>query len=75
MEGYTYYFTYDWRKTPQLIAEELNGFVETAKNEAIAKNEGKPVIGRRQINKLLNPYILKKQEFFYNFILFSSASF
>ena len=32
----TYFFTYDWRKTPQQIAEELNGFVETAK-----RNSGK----------------------------------
>ena len=27
----TYFFTYDWRKTPEQIAGELNGFVETAK--------------------------------------------
>ncbi len=32
----TYFFTYDWRKTPEQIADELNGFVETAK-----KNSGK----------------------------------
>ncbi len=32
----TYFFTYDWRKTPEQIAGELNGFVETAK-----KNSGK----------------------------------
>lgn len=32
----TYFFTYDWRKTPEEIAGELNGFVETAK-----KNSGK----------------------------------
>ena len=30
----TYYFTYDWRKTPQEIASELNGFVETAKENS-----------------------------------------
>lgn len=30
----TYFFTYDWRKTPQQVAEELNGFVETAKNDS-----------------------------------------
>ena len=30
----TYFFTYDWRKTPQQIAEELNGFVETAKERS-----------------------------------------
>ena len=28
--------------------------------QARVKNEGKPVIGRRQINKLLKPYMLKK---------------
>ena len=27
----TYFFTYDWRKSPEQIAGELNGFVETAK--------------------------------------------
>ena len=30
----TYYFTYDWRKTPKQIADELNGFVETAKRDS-----------------------------------------
>ena len=30
----TYYFTYDWRKTPEQIATELNGFVETAKSDS-----------------------------------------
>ncbi len=30
----TYFFTYDWRKTPEQIAEELNGFVETAKENS-----------------------------------------
>ncbi len=32
----TYYFTYDWRKTPEQIADELHGFVETAR-----RNSGK----------------------------------
>ncbi len=27
----TYFFTYDWRKTPEKLAEELSSFVETAK--------------------------------------------
>ncbi len=27
----TYFFTYDWRKTPEQIADELHGFVETAR--------------------------------------------
>lgn len=30
----TYYFTYDWRKTPEQIATELNGFVATAKSDS-----------------------------------------
>ncbi len=30
----TYFFTYDWRKTPEQIAGELNGFVETAKEKS-----------------------------------------
>ncbi len=30
----TYFFTYDWRKTPQQIASELNRFVETAKKDS-----------------------------------------
>lgn len=30
----TYFFTYDWRKTPEQIAGELNGFVETAKENS-----------------------------------------
>ncbi len=30
----TYFFTYDWRKTPEQIADELNGFVETAKSDS-----------------------------------------
>lgn len=30
----TYFFTYDWRKTPQQIAGELNSFVETAKADS-----------------------------------------
>lgn len=32
----TYFFTYDWRKTPEQIADELHGFVETAR-----RNSGK----------------------------------
>lgn len=30
----TYFFTYDWRKTPEQIASELNGFVETAMSDS-----------------------------------------
>ena len=32
----TYFFTYDWRKTPEQIADELHDFVETAR-----RNSGK----------------------------------
>ncbi len=30
----TYYFSYDWRKTPAALAEELKGFVDTAKKDS-----------------------------------------
>ena len=30
----TYFFTYDWRKTPEQIAEELHGYVQTARRES-----------------------------------------
>ena len=30
----TYFFTYDWRKTPEQIADELHSFVETAKRSS-----------------------------------------
>ncbi len=36
----TYFFTYDWRKTPEELAGELNGFVETAKADS----------GKEQVN-------------------------
>ncbi len=29
----TYFFTYDWRKTPQQLGSELNTLIETAKND------------------------------------------
>jgi hypothetical protein len=38
---------------------DIEAVIKKIKDEAIAKNEGKPVIGRRQINKLLKPYMLK----------------
>ena len=34
--GNTYFFTYDWRKTPEQIADELHGYVQTAR-----RNSGK----------------------------------
>ena len=30
----TYFFTYDWRKTPATLAEELKGFIDTAKSDS-----------------------------------------
>lgn len=30
----TYFFTYDWRKTPEELADELKGFVDTAKSDS-----------------------------------------
>lgn len=39
---------------------DVAAVIKKIKDEAIAKNAGKPVITRRQINKLLKPYIIKK---------------
>ena len=39
---------------------DVEAIIKKIKEEAIAKNAGKPVIGRRQINKLLKPYMLKQ---------------
>lgn len=39
---------------------DVDAVIKKIKNEAIEKNKGKPVIGRRQINKLLKPYMIKK---------------
>lgn len=30
----TYFFTYDWRKSPKQLADELNSYVETAKSDS-----------------------------------------
>ncbi len=30
----TYFFTYDWRKTPEVLADELKGFIDTAKSDS-----------------------------------------
>ena len=38
---------------------DVDAVIRKIKAEGAAKNEGKPVIGRRQINKLLKPYIIK----------------
>lgn len=38
---------------------DVDAIIKKIKDEAIAKNVGKPVIGRREINKLLKPYIIK----------------
>lgn len=39
---------------------DVDKVVRKIKDEALVKNEGKQVMGRRQINKLLKPYMLKK---------------
>lgn len=39
---------------------DIGPIIEKIKREAIEKNKGKPVIGRRQVNKMLKPYMLKK---------------
>lgn len=39
---------------------DVMAVIEKIKREAIEKNKGKPVIGRRQINKMLKPYMLKR---------------
>ena len=38
---------------------DVKAVIKKIKDEAIAKNAGKPVMSRRQINKLLKPYVLK----------------
>lgn len=38
---------------------DVEAIIRKIKAEGMEKNKGKPVIGRRQINKLLRPYILK----------------
>lgn len=39
---------------------DVAAVIAKIKREAIEKNKGKPVIGRRQINKMLKPYMIKK---------------
>jgi len=39
---------------------DVQAVIEKIKREAIEKNKGKPVIGRRQINKMLKPYMIKR---------------
>lgn len=41
---------------------DVKAIIEKIKKEAIEKNKGKPVIGRRQINKLLKPYMIKRNQ-------------
>ena len=53
----------DRAKKPRLTwikVVDVQAVIEKIKREAIEKNKGKPVIGRRQINKMLKPYMLKK---------------
>lgn len=39
---------------------DVDAVIAKIKREAIEKNKDKPVIGRRQINKMLKPYMIKK---------------
>ena len=39
---------------------DVNKVIEKIKREAIEKNKGKPVISRRQVNKMLKPYMVKR---------------
>lgn len=39
---------------------DVAAVIAKIKREAIEKNKGKPVIGRRQINKMLKPYMIRK---------------
>jgi len=41
---------------------DIEAVIKKIKDEARIKNEGKPVISRRQINKLLKPYLLKQRQ-------------
>lgn len=39
---------------------DIGPILEKIKREAIEKNKGKPVIGRREVNKMLKPYLIKR---------------
>lgn len=39
---------------------DVDAIIAKIKKEAIEKNKGKPIIGRRQINKMLKPYMIKR---------------
>ncbi len=39
---------------------DVKAVIEEIRQEALEKNKGKPIIGRRQINKMLKPYMIKK---------------
>ena len=39
---------------------DVGPIIEKIKREAIEKNKGKPVIGRREVNKMLKPYLIKR---------------
>lgn len=43
---------------------DVAAIIAKIKREGEEKNKGKPVIGRRQINKLLKPYLLKQETHF-----------
>lgn len=39
---------------------DVGPIIERIKREGYEKNKGKPVIGRREVNKMLKPYLIKK---------------
>lgn len=51
-------------KAYRIKVVDVQAIIRKIKEEAKIKNAGKPVIGRRQINKLLKPYIIKKNNDF-----------
>lgn len=51
-------------KAYRIKVVDVQAIIRKIKEEARIKNEGKPVIGRRQINKLLKPYMIKKSDEF-----------
>ncbi len=51
-------------KAYRIKVVDVQAIIRKIKEEAREKNAGKPVIGRRQINKLLKPYMIKKNDDF-----------
>ena len=47
-------------KLTRIKVVDVLAIIEEIKRKAIEENRGKPIIGRRQINKMLKPYMLKR---------------